>query len=65
MPDTESYLAYWREFKEVEAVKSGNIHMISKSYAIRPGPRFILLLRDIAPLLYPKINWNDLWQSLE
>ena len=65
MPDAESYLAYWREFKEVKAVKSGNIHMISKSYAIRPGPRFILLLRDIAPLLYPQINWNDVWLSLE
>lgn len=41
----------WRQLPNVQAVSSGQIHVVIASYAVIPGPRFILLAEDLARLM--------------
>lgn len=61
----ESYRKTWDKFNEVKAVQANRIYFINESYAVRPGPRFILLIQDLAKLLHPEIPWGNIWQSLK
>lgn len=47
-------------FPRMSAIKSGRVHIISASYASIPGPRFPLLLKDLARILHPEIPEQQL-----
>ena len=51
-------LADWQQLDRVEAVRNGRVHAIKQDYASRPGPRFILLVEDLAKLIHPEIDWE-------
>jgi len=56
--EREAVLAHWRSVSGVRAVGEGRVHLISEVYAVRPGPRFILLVDHLARILHPCVNWG-------
>jgi len=49
----------WERVFEVDAIKNNRIHVLGQSYTVIPGPRFVLLLEDLARIIHPEISWND------
>ena len=65
VPDTgekgleeEMIINEWESFSDVDAVKNNHIYVLKQDYAVIPGPRFILLLEDLARILHPEIEWD-------
>jgi len=54
----KTVLADWRHVAEVEAVTRGRVHVVVQDYAFVPGPRFILLVEDLARFIHPEIDWE-------
>ena len=50
----EEIVQSWQDARYVDAVKNGRIHVVQGSWADVPGPRFVLLLEDIAGYLHPE-----------
>ena len=48
--DLPSIKSEWGSAGKVNAVKTGRVHVLSDDYIFIPGPRFILLLEDMARL---------------
>lgn len=44
----------WSQLKTVRAVQEGRVHAIVSEYALRPGPRYVLFLEELARLLHPE-----------
>lgn len=44
----------WDKLHTVKAVKNRNVHVISGSHSLRPGPRYILFLEQLAEILHPE-----------
>ena len=55
----QSPLGAWQRLGEVEAVKSGRVHALKADYAFVPGPRFILLVEELARLIHPEVDWEE------
>jgi len=51
-------LAEWKDLDHMRAVREGRIHVLSGDHTAIPGPRSHLLLRDLARLLHPEIDWS-------
>lgn len=49
----------WLQLQPLKAVKNQQVHIIEASYATVPGPRIVMLLKDIAALLHPQIKKAD------
>ena len=49
----------WQDVAEIDAVRNNRVHVIDKDYAMIPGPRFILLLEEMARLIHPGVNWDS------
>ncbi len=43
----------WRTVRTVAAVRTGQVHIIVGDHALRPGPRYIQFLEQMARLLHP------------
>ena len=56
--DRENILSAWQQVAGVKAVRTGRVHAVDEDYAIVPGPRFILLVEDLARLIHPEIDWQ-------
>lgn len=61
----EEYRKTWNKFNDIKAIRSNRIYFITEPYAVRPGPRFVLLIQDLAKILHPEIPWGDVWHSLK
>jgi len=48
----------WESVGSVEAIKNNRLYVFTKDYIVIPGPRFILLLEDLARVIHPEIEWN-------
>ena len=57
--DPEASLADWRQVAQVEAVRNHRVHVLACDYAVVPGPRFILLVEQLARLFYPELDWEQ------
>jgi len=55
----EELLKDWESISSVDAVKNKNVKIFSKDYIVIPGPRFILLLQDLAKAIHPEVNWDE------
>ncbi len=44
----------WKTLPRVNAVTTGRVHVIVGSHALRPGPRYVQFLEEIARLLHPE-----------
>ncbi|MBL7093940.1 ABC transporter substrate-binding protein [candidate division KSB1 bacterium] len=49
----------WDALPDVNAVKNHRIYVRGQSYAVIPGPRFIILLEDMAQIFHPEIEWEE------
>lgn len=56
--DQETLLGAWQQVADVKAVKTGRVHSLDQDYAFVHGPRFILLIEDLARLIHPEIGWR-------
>ena len=54
--DKQTLLADWQQVAQVEAVRNGRVYALDQDYAFVPGPRFILLVEELARLLHPCIE---------
>ncbi len=54
----EKILRDWRQLPEVEAVKSGRVHLVDDDFAFIPGPRFIQFVEKLAGLFHPELKWE-------
>jgi len=55
---TADILAEWKDLNHMRAVREGRIFVLSGGHTTIPGPRSHLLLRDLARLLHPELNWE-------
>ncbi|MEE9431263.1 MAG: helical backbone metal receptor [Melioribacteraceae bacterium] len=56
----ELVLKDWQSIKSVNAVKNNRVNILTADYISIPGPRFILLLKDLAKAIHPEIDWDEL-----
>jgi iron complex transport system substrate-binding protein len=55
----ESYREAWGQMKHIDAVKDGRVYVLTEDYATVPGPRFVLVVEDLAKLLHPEVDWGE------
>lgn len=48
----ESILKEWQTMRNVRAVRNGRVHVLTGIYLMRPGPRFVRILEDIAQAIH-------------
>lgn len=48
----------WSVMKHVTAIRDHHVFILSADYVAKPGPRVVLLLRDVAKTIHPEIKWN-------
>ena len=51
--------AQWERLPACRAVAAGQVHVIVGDHALRPGPRYILFLEELARLLHPDAFGQD------
>ena len=56
--DKSSFEAEWDELGQVDAVKNHRVFVFGQDYADVPGPRFLRIVRDLARILHPDVDWN-------
>jgi iron complex transport system substrate-binding protein len=49
----------WSNVLSFGVITEDNIHAIDKDYSVIPGPRFIKLLRQLARIIHPEVDWED------
>lgn len=52
----DEILRDWRQLPDVEAVKSGRVHLVDDDFAFVPGPRFIQFVEKLAGLFHPELK---------
>lgn len=58
--DMNQVIKQWQSLSNVNAVKQQRIYIIEHDYASIPGPRIFKLLPEMAQLLHPELDWQDL-----
>ncbi len=54
----EMILKEWESTGNIDAVKNDRVIILDSDYIVIPGPRFILLLKDLAKAFHPEIDWK-------
>ena len=54
----EDIIEEWETIPELRAVKSGRVYVLGGDHTTVPGPRFVLVLEDLARVLHPEIEWT-------
>jgi len=54
----EQLIKDWEQLKNVKAVKNRRIQVLGEDYVATPGPRFILVLEQMARVIHPEIDWQ-------
>ena len=54
----ENPIRAWEFAAGVDAVKNHKVYVFGEGYGVRPGPRFILLLEQMARVLHPDLEWD-------
>ncbi len=53
-------LKEWNSLGNIRAVKNKQISILSSDYIVIPGPRFVLLLKDLTKVIHPEIDWTKI-----
>lgn len=56
--DEEKIKKDWGLLTGVDAVKNNRIYIFGQDYVATPGPRFILIVEQMARSIHPEINWE-------
>jgi iron complex transport system substrate-binding protein len=54
--DKAMILKEWNAVSQVDAVSKGRVYVFGKDYVVIPGPRFILILEDMARVIHPEVD---------
>jgi iron complex transport system substrate-binding protein len=54
----DQILQQWDLLSQVDAVAHHRVPVLSHTYAVIPGPRFILILEEMARLIHPEVRWG-------
>lgn len=54
----EKVLDEWRLINQVNAVKKGEVYVFGQDYVVIPGPRFILIVEQMAEVLHSDGRWG-------
>lgn len=60
--DLQKIQQQWQQLNNISpltAIHNNQLHMIEADYTTIPGPRLPLLLKNIAQLIHPGLNWED------
>jgi len=49
----------WRAAEGINALRDGRIHVMTADFAVIPGPRFILLVEEMARIIHPELDWGE------
>ena len=58
--DEAMVLKEWNSLGNIRAVKNKQISILSSDYIVIPGPRFVLLLKDLTKVIHPEIDWTKI-----
>ncbi len=53
----------WVEIPELTAVANDQVHVLGGDHLIVPGPRFVLLVEQLARIIHPNISWHEEGES--
>jgi len=59
--DPEMVYREWDAVSQVHAVKNRRVHVFDEDYVVVPGPRFISIMEKMAGVLYPNVDWSELF----
>lgn len=48
----------WQTIAELDAVQSGRVYVLGGDYVAVPGPRFVLVLEQMARAFHPDVEWD-------
>jgi iron complex transport system substrate-binding protein len=54
----EDIVAEWQTVPQLRAVKENRVYVLDGDHTTVPGPRFVLVLEDLARALHPEIDWD-------
>jgi len=55
---TQALVNEWNELRDVNAVKNGRVCILTGGHLMRPGPRFIQTVEDIAKAIHPEAEFG-------
>jgi iron complex transport system substrate-binding protein len=58
-PNPETIARHWRALGDIPAVKNNRVHVLTGNFAVRPGPRYVDIVRKMARLLHPELKWDE------
>jgi iron complex transport system substrate-binding protein len=58
-PDITSLQQQWQRLDTIHAIKNNQLHIIQADYAVIPGPRIIQLAEQLAQILHPHLDWEQ------
>jgi len=56
--EAASILRDWESISRIDAVRRGRVHVFGDDYMVIPGPRFILILEEMARVIHPEVKWS-------
>ena len=54
--DEKMILREWSSVSGTDAVKNNRVHVFGHEYVVRPGPRFVLIIEEMARMIHPGVN---------
>jgi iron complex transport system substrate-binding protein len=57
-PGDSAIRAAWARFGRVDAVRKGRVYIFRQDFAEIPGPRFILMLEQMARVIHPEVDFR-------
>ncbi len=54
----EKMMKKWRSIPRLDAVLKGRVYVFNEDYVVIPGPRFVLLLEEMARVIHPEVRWE-------
>jgi len=56
--DEAMILKEWETVSQVDALRNGRVHVFGQDYVVVPGPRFILIVEQMARVIHPQAEWK-------
>lgn len=55
----QDVLKQWQPLQEIDAVRNNRVYVLSEGYVVLPGPKLVLLLKDILRVLHPAVETDN------
>ncbi len=49
----------WKTIFQVDAIKNNRVYIFGEDYVAVPGPRFILIMEQMAKVIHPEADWQQ------